>query len=164
MSIGYIDFDGKIKGNSQDENHKEWIEVSMVSQGVNRNINPSSKPDKALSTSQVQVGAITIQKNADQSSPELVSAVCEGKTFGKVTIDLVKVSPNGNEVFYQWELKDAYIASYDMHGAGHGGIEVNETISICYSTIKWSYKPTGADGSAGTPVDTGWDLIANKTN
>lgn len=162
MSIGYIDFGGEIKGNSDDANHKGWIEISMVSQGVNRNINPSSKPKEALSKSQVQVGAIEIQKNADESSPELVAAVCAGKTFPKVTIDLVKVSENGNEVFYQWELEDAYIANYGMHGQGMGGIETSENLSLCYNKIKWSYKKTNEKGKPDGSVDTGWDLGANK--
>ena len=48
---------------------------SDTGESINRNINPSSKPKEALSKSQVQVGAIEIQKNADERSPELVAAV-----------------------------------------------------------------------------------------
>ena len=136
----------------------------MVSQAVNRNINPSSKPKDALTKSQVQVGAIEIQKNADESSPELVGAVCEGKVFKEVTIDLVRVSPEGNEVFYQWVLENAYVSNYGMHGQGLGSIETTETLSLNYDKIKWSYKKKGEDGKAKGSVDTGWDLGANKKN
>lgn len=162
--VGYIDFGGEIKGNSDDGNHKEWVEVTMVSQSVNRNINPSAKPKEALSKSQVQVGGIELQKNADESSPELVAAVCQGKVFPKVTIDLVRVSPEGNEVFYQWELEDAYVANYGLHGQGLGSIETTENLTICYNKIKWSYKKKDQKGKAQGSVDTGWDLGANKTN
>ena len=84
-AVGFINFGDKIKGNSEDENHKDWIEVSMVSQGINRNINPTSNPRDALSTSQVHVGGIEIQKNADESSPLLVAAVCKGEVFPTVS-------------------------------------------------------------------------------
>ncbi|MFK7767231.1 MAG: Hcp family type VI secretion system effector [Mariniblastus sp.] len=159
--VGYVNF-GSIKGNSQDAKHKEWVEALSISQSVNRNINSTAKPREALTKSQVQLGAIDLQKNADESSPELVAAVCEGKVFPEVTIDLVRVTDNGNEVFYQWVLTDAYISSYGVHGANMGSIETSENISICYSTIKWSYKKKDEKGKAQGSVDTGWDVGANK--
>ncbi|MFK7767232.1 MAG: Hcp family type VI secretion system effector [Mariniblastus sp.] len=159
--VGYVDLQS-IKGNSQDAKHKEWIEVSMISQSVNRNINSTAKPREALTKSQVQLGGIDLQKNADESSPELVAAVCEGKVFPQVTIDLVRVTADGNEVFYQWILTDAYISAYGVHGANMGSIETSENLTLCYSTIKWSYKKKDEKGKAQGSVDTGWDVGANK--
>ena len=159
--VGYVNL-GSIKGNSQDAKHKEWIEVSMISQSVNRNINSTAKPREALTKSQVQLGGIDLQKNADESSPELVGAVCEGKVFPEVTIDLVRVSAEGNEVFYQWILTDAYIANYSVHGANAGSIETSENLTLCYNTIKWSYKKKDEKGKPQGSVDAGWDVGANK--
>ena len=159
--VGYVNL-GSIKGNSQDAKHKEWIEVSMISQSVNRNINSTAKPREALTKSQVQLGGIDLQKNADESSPELVGAVCEGKVFPEVTIDLVRVSAEGNEVFYQWILTDAYIANYGVHGANMGSIETSENLTLCYNTIKWSYKKKDEKGKPQGSVDAGWDVGANK--
>ena len=159
--MGYIKL-GDIKGNSMDAKHQNWIEALSISQSVNRNINPTSKPADALTKSQAHLGAIEVQKNADESSPELVGAVAEGKVFEKVTIDLVRVSDGGNEVFYQWNLTDAYLSNYGVHGASAGTIEVMETLSICYSTIKWSYKKKDNKGKAQGSVDAGWDVTQNK--
>lgn len=160
--IGYIKL-GDIKGNSQDANHKEWIEVLMISQSANRNINPTSKPRDALTKSQVHIGSIDLQKNADESSPELVAAVAEGTTFKEVTIDLVRVGKNGNEVFYQWILSDAYVSNYGVNASGAGSIEALENLSLCFSTIKWSYKKKDEAGKPQGSVDKGWDLGKNKT-
>ena len=161
MSVaGYVNF-GSIKGNSDDANHKEWIEVMNVSQGINRNIDPTSKPKDALSKSQVQLGGIEFQKNADESSPELVAAVCKGEVFPEVTIDLVRVSEGGNEVFYQWTLTNAYVSSYGVHGSGMGGISTTENLVLNYETIKWSYKKKNADGKPAGSVDAGWNLGTN---
>ena len=159
--VGYVDL-GDIKGNSQDAKHKEWIEVSMVGQNVFRNINPTSKPREALTKSQVQLGGIELQKNADESSPQLVGAVCEGRVFPEVTIDLVRVSPEGNEVFYQWVLTDAYIANYSVSGANAGSIETFENLTLCYNVIKWSYKKKDEKGKPQGSVDAGWDVGGNK--
>ncbi|MEL7497425.1 MAG: type VI secretion system tube protein Hcp [Planctomycetota bacterium] len=159
--IGYLKL-GDIKGNSQDANHKEWIEVMTISQSVNRNINPTSKPRDALSKSQVHVGAIEFQKNADESSPELVAAVCEGRVFPEVTIDLVRVSGSGNEVFYQWVLTDAYIIDYGVHGQSLGSIDTTENLAIAYSEIKWSFKKKDEKGKPQGSVDTGWNLSQNR--
>lgn len=160
--VGYIKL-GNIRGNSLDDKHKEWIEALSISQSVNRNINPTSKPTEALTKSQVHMGAIDINKNADESSPELVQAVAKGDTFKEVTIDLVRVGDSGNEVFYQWILSDAYLSNYGVHGSAGGGIETTENISICYSTIKWSYKKKDHTGKISGSVDAGWDINKNKT-
>jgi type VI secretion system secreted protein Hcp len=159
--MGYIKL-GDIKGNSQDAKHKDWIEALSISQSVSRNINPTSKPSDALTKSQVHMGAIEIQKNADESSPELVAAVAAGKVFDKVTIDLVRVSQDGNEVFYQWIMTHAYLSNYGVHGSAAGGIETMENLSICYSTIKWSYKKKDHKGKIQGSVDAGWDIGQNK--
>ena len=159
--VGYVNL-GDIKGNSQDAKHKEWIEVSMVGQNVFRNINPTAKPREALTKSQVQLGGIELQKNADESSPELVAAVCEGKVFPQVIIDLVRVSPQGNEVFYQWTLNDAYIANYSVNGANAGSIETTENLTLCYNEIKWSFKKKDEKGKPQGSVDAGWNVGANQ--
>ena len=159
---GYVNF-GSIKGNSDDANHKEWIEVSNISQGINRNIDPTSKPKQALTKSQVQLGGIEMQKNADESSPELVAAVCKGEVFPEVTIDFVRVSEGGNEVFYQWILTNAYVSSYGILGSSMGGIETTESMTLHYETIKWSYKKKNADGKPAGSVDSGWNLATNAT-
>lgn len=159
--MGYIKI-GDIKGNSMDAKHKDWIEALSISQSVNRNINPTSKPADALTKSQVHLGAIEINKNADESSPELIGAVAQGKVFPTVTVDLVRVTEAGNEVFYQWTLTDAYISGYSFHGASAGQIDTSEHFELCYSTIKWSYKKKDNKGKAQGSVDTGWDVTANK--
>ena len=112
--------------------------------------------------SQVMLGGIELQKNADESSPELVAAVCEGKVFDEVTIDLVRVTPDGNEVFYQWVLNDAYIANYSVHGANMGSIETSENVTLCYNVIKWSYKKKDEKGKPQGSVDAGWNVGANQ--
>ena len=157
---GYINF-GSIKGNSDDANHKEWIEVAMISQDIHRNIDPTSKPKQALTKSQVQLGGINMQKNADESSPELVAAVCKGEVFPEVTIDFVRVSEGGNEVFYQWVLTNAYVSGYSVNGSSMGGIETTENLTLNYETIKWSYKKKNADGKPAGSVDSGWNLATN---
>lgn len=160
--VGYMQM-GSIKGNSQDAKHKEWIEIMLVSQSVNRNINPTSKPREALSKSQVQCGGIEVQKNADESSPELVHAVCAGTVFPEVTIDLVRVSEGGNEVFFQWVLTNAYVSNYGVNAQAMGTVETSEHLTLCYSSIKWSYKKKDEKGKPQGSVDTGWDLTGNKS-
>lgn len=159
--IGYVKI-GNIVGMGDDANHKDWIELTMVHQQISRNINPTSKPIEALSTSQVQVGAIEVQKKADVSSPDLVSANCGGEVFPEVTIHLVKETPEGRAVYYEWILTNAYLSSYGLHSSGMGNIESTETLSICFEKIKWSYKKSAADGTQQAPSEAGWDVSKNK--
>ena len=160
--IGYIKL-GDIKGNSIDAKHREWIEAITIAHSVNRNINATSKPREALTKSQVVLGGIEIQKNADESSPELVAAVCEGRVFPEVIVDLVRVSPDGNEVFYQWVLSDAYLSDYGVHAHSLGSIDTSESLTINFSTIRWSFKKKDEKGKPQGSVDKGWDVGANKS-
>ena len=161
--IGYVNFDNNaIKGNSADAKHKDWVEILSITQQLQRNINPTSKPKDALSKSQVQVGSLDMVKNADESSPELIAAACEGRVFSTVVVDLVRVSSGGNEVFYQIELEDAYITYYTFSGQGAGSIETLDQFSMCFNKINWSYKKKDEKGNPQGSVDTGWDLGANK--
>lgn len=160
--IGYLKI-GDIKGNSMDENHQEWIEILSISHSASRNINPTSKPKEALSTSQVHMAAIDVQKKADQSSPELVTAVAAGRTFDKCTVDLVKTTEDGTVVYYQWVLDHAYIANYGIHSSHTGGgVRTLENISICSSKMQWIYTPTAEDNTQQGPVDIAWDMNKNK--
>lgn len=160
--VGYIKL-GDIKGRSQDAKHKEWIEVLGISHDVMRNIDPTSKPREALTKSQVILDAIELQKDADESSPELVYAACSGTVFPQVLIDLVRVGPDGNEVFYQWELNDAYVTDYGVHGQALGVIETTEHLALRFSTIKWRYFKVDEAGRAQGAVEAQWNLGANSS-
>ena len=160
--IGYLNL-GDIKGNSQDAKHKEWIELLSITHQAFRNIDATTKPRDALSKSQVQLDGIEIQKNADESSPELVYAVCSGRVFPTVTIDLVRVSPDGNEVFYQWKLDDAYISEYGVHGQSLGEIATTEHLTLNYSKVTWIYFKKDEKGKPQGSVEASWNLGANST-
>lgn len=161
MVIGYLDFGGQIKGNSSDAKHPDWIEIYSVFQAVNRNVDPIIKPADALSKSLMQVGGIEVGKNADESSPVLIAAFCEGKCFPKVTIDLVRTGKKGTERFYQVALTNAYLSNYGFDVKG-SQITTEETLTFFYSQIKWSYSKVDRAGKPSGTVEAGWDLNRNE--
>jgi len=158
--IGYIKI-GDIKGESKDEKHKEWIELTMVNQALGRHIDPATKGYKALNT-QVQIGGIDIQKIADASSPDLIAAGCAGKVFDEVKIDFVMQAKDGHDAFYEITLSDAFVSNYSLHGVNSGSVEMTETLTLNFKTIKWSYKMVDSKGKQQAPKEAGWDIEANK--
>lgn len=110
-AVGYLDSGGEIKGSSGHFLYKEWIELISLHQNVSRNIDPTVMPRDALSKSQVQVGGIELQKNEDESSPELFAVFSEGRVFPKVTIELTKVTDGGDYPFYYISLTNAYVCT-----------------------------------------------------
>lgn len=161
--VGYIQIPG-IKGMATDAKHKDWVEISSIHHLTSRNINPSSSPNQQLTKSQVLIEAIRVQKEADASSPLLVAANCEGKTFvGDVLIDLVRQGKDGKEVFYQWKLTDAFIKSYAVHAYEDKNMMTSiETIEFCFSKVNWKYIQKDAKGTAAAPVEAGWSLAEAK--
>jgi type VI secretion system secreted protein Hcp len=162
--IGYIKL-GDVKGLADDANHKEWIELLSVHQNVSRNVSPTSKPKEQQTQSQVQFGAIVIQKKADVSSPELVLAAAQAKTFPEVTIDMVRQGEKGREVYYQIVMKDVFISDYSImaadHGKDGGGAQNIETVSLVFNEVKWSYKQADTKGKQQAPKEAGWKVGEN---
>ena len=37
-----------------------------------------------------------------------------------------------------------------------------DSVSLAFSKVQVEYKPQNPDGSLGTPVVAGWDVMANK--
>ncbi len=117
-----------IKGESTDNEHKDWIDVLSM-----------SSPDSSTSTSTTgkrQHKPITITKAVDKASPMLQSASISGKVFPKVEIHVSASSYGGSRATYlKYELKNVMITSYQTGGSAAGDVPM-EDFSLNYESIK----------------------------
>ena len=152
---GYIKI-GDIKGESSEPNHKDWINLLSVSQGVSRSM-PTGASGSTRQRSSATLGDIVIVKELDKSTPKLVEAICKGTNFPVVTIHLTTSSEGDTRIPYMaWELKNARVTDYSVSGATEGGSVPTESLSINYEEVKWTYDELDKENKSKGKVETSW--------
>jgi type VI secretion system secreted protein Hcp len=126
-----------IPGGSVDADHKDWIEVLSMSQGV-------STSKKAVACSDV-----SIMKRLDQAGPMLWAAAAVGQVFPEIRLEVVK-SGEFSGVIYDIRISNAKVTSTQTSGSSELPME---SVSFSYHSITLTYNPQDAKGGIhpGTP-------------
>jgi len=155
----FLKIDG-VKGESQDDKHKNEIHVSSFSFGVTNSGTGGSNLGSGGGRSNIQDMHFT--KTVDSASPNLFIACATGKHFDKATVTVRRAGENPQE-YLIYELTEAYISSITTSGHEGGGL-AQESVSLNFSKIKMTYTPQNADGSPGAKNEKTYDVKANKAS
>ncbi|MBN1664043.1 MAG: type VI secretion system tube protein Hcp, partial [Deltaproteobacteria bacterium] len=153
FSAAFIKFDG-IEGECMDKNHKGWIDILSVSQSIR------SILSNGLTS---QVGELVcddflFSKKIDKASPKLAEACLKGDVISQVIIEFN--SHLGNPQI--WERITFENVVVTKAKTNFNGSIVEEQFGFLYEKVHWEYVPLQDDGTPLTPVDFGWDLIAQS--
>ncbi len=147
-----------VKGESQDDKHKDEIDIMSFSFGVSQqgvaHTGGGSGAGKAAWDDMV------IVKRADKSSPSLMLRCANGQHFKDATLTVRKAGGKQEE-YYTVKMYEVLISSFNNQGSGDDAIPV-EHVSLNYSKIEFTYKVQNKDGSTGSPITTKWDIKTNK--
>jgi type VI secretion system secreted protein Hcp len=147
-----------VKGESQDDKHKDEIHVSSFSFGVTNAGTGGSNLGSGGGRSSIQDMHFT--KVVDAASPNLFIACSTGKHFPKATVTVRRAGEKPQE-YLVYELTEVYISSITTSGHEGGGI-AQESCSLNFSKVKVSYTPQNADGTPGAKNEKTYDVKANK--
>lgn len=139
-------------GDSQDPDHKNWIEVRAVRQ---QGIKPA--PDDT-STPTVRFTKLT-----DQASPLLGLALVQERVFPSARMEFVATGPNGRRVL-DWVLKDVRIVGIDTAFDAATGETAAEQVTVIFERLRWTYTASDPEGGPGTSRETEWDLAAGEAS
>jgi type VI secretion system secreted protein Hcp len=154
----YIKFDG-IDGEVVEKDHEKWVELSSFSNGLSKS--------GGNQTGSQRVQGVTIfedircSKNSDKTTPKLLKAMAEGKSFPKVEIHVTTTTDSGPQTIMAYELKDVYVTSYDISGTGED--RPGEGMSLNYEEIKIEYFPVDSKGKKGGGIDFAWNVAKGKS-
>jgi len=156
MANMFLNLQG-FEGESEDANHQNWIEIHSFSHGV------SMASGGARSTGGAATGHdradhqdVVISKVMDATSPKLAVACALGKHFDKATIDFCRSVGDGKAAvkYMEYKLTDVVISSCSI-GAGGGGDLPQESVTLNYGKIEWTYtKMDHATGKSKGQVPT----------
>jgi len=148
-----------IKGESEDDAHKDWIEVLEYSLGVSQPVSgPSGTTGRAAARADFQ--NLTITKIVDKASVDLHMYCAKGEHIPKLELEICQET--GTKVCYKkYEFENVMVQSVNHKGGGSD--KPTEVVSFIFDKIAYSYTPVKNDGTAGTTVGPKkWNLQTNK--
>lgn len=156
----YMQIEG-IKGESKDDNHRDWIECLAWNAGLNQPRSASASTAGGHTAERVEFEMVTIRKLADLSSPILMQHCAMGKVLPKITFQFMRADGNGKPITYlEVVLTNAIIGTF------HPGIETgsffHEQVGFHFAKMNMKYTQQLVGGGAGGSTVGGWDLAANK--
>jgi type VI secretion system secreted protein Hcp len=156
----YLQIDG-IKGESQDEKHKDWIECETVHWGIHQPKSATSSTGGGHTAERAELEEITFSKAADLSSPILMQHCAMGKTVPKAKLEFMRADGSGQPIkYFEIELENVLIGSISPGIAA--GTLLSEHVSLKFSKVKWKYTQQKVSGGSGGSTVGGWDLSANR--
>jgi type VI secretion system secreted protein Hcp len=154
----FLKLDG-IKGESKDHKHKDEIHIESFSWGLSQT--GSFGAGGGGGAGKVSVHDISVTKNLDKSSPELMLCCCNGKHIKEGLVTVRKAGEKPVE-YLKIKLTDILVSS--VSHAGHGGGDLlTESLSINVAQFNVEYQEQGEDGKAiGGPIVMGWNVKKNE--
>jgi type VI secretion system secreted protein Hcp len=155
----YLQVEG-IKGESADEKHRDWIEISNVSWNVYQPRAICVSTAGGQTNGRCELSELSFRKLADLSSPILQQHCAMGKTIPKAKFEFMRADGNGSPInYYTVEILNVMISSVSPN-SGEGGV-ITELVSLAYSQIKWRYIQQKVAGSTGGCTFGGWDAAGH---
>jgi type VI secretion system secreted protein Hcp len=144
-----------IEGESMDKDHKGWIDILSFTHSIHQ-------PSAAATGSTRRRGAVIIEdltcsKELDKSSPKIQEAVCKGKVFPKVEIQLTRAGRGNKEPYYTYELKNVLITSFSISGQSDSSLPMEE-FAFSFEEIKVTYTTYDANGRKTGNVEYEWKV------
>jgi type VI secretion system secreted protein Hcp len=164
----FLKVDG-IPGESTDDKHKDWIEISRFSTAHDQPSSATGSSAGGGTTERADFHDTQVTKLIDKASPKLAEACATGKHIANVVIELCRAG--GDKLRYlEIKMEDVVISSYKTEAPikidpKGGDTFPIEDIDFNFAKIKWTYtQQKRADGTGGGNVTGGWDLIGNKVH
>ncbi len=152
----YIKFDG-VEGEAKDKDHTGWSDLASFGQGMHQPGGGATGASRRRGD--VILDDIVATKMLDKASPKIAEAVCKGKVFPKVEIDLTaSFTDAGRVTYYRYELKNVQVNSYNIGGSGQAEDVPNEDFALNFEEIKVTYTENDAKGKSKGNVEYSWKV------
>ncbi len=148
----------EIKGESGDEKHSEWIELTSISYGISQPYSSSASQGGAKPEGRSVHSDISVTKLYDASSPKLSLACATGAMVDEAIFELCR-STGEKTCYLKITMKNAFVSSVNVSG---GGGPPGESVSFAFTEIEWEYKQLNPDDfSEKTTIGHSFNLKTN---
>ncbi|AMR81458.1 type VI secretion system tube protein Hcp [Cupriavidus taiwanensis] len=149
-----------IKGESQDKDHKDWIEVNTWKHSITQPRSATASTAGGHTAERCEHGEMVFTKDLDVVSPLLYQHVSGGTTFDEVTIDFLRADGEGKRVKYlEIKLKNAILGAVSANVVAEG--IPSDSFTLKYAAVQWKYTQQKIGGNQGGNSQGAWSLTKN---
>ncbi len=153
----FLKIDG-IKGEAQDDKHKDEIDVLAWSWGMGQSA--TTHMGGGGGSGRVAVQDLSITKFMDKSTPNLMSYCCNGKHIPKILLTVRKAGGDKPLEYMKITMEDCLVSNVSTGGNGSDD-RLTESLSLNFTKFKVEYTPQKADGSGDAAVEMGYNIARN---
>lgn len=133
----FVKFSNNIKGESSDENHNQWCEITEVEQDFTQDASPTEESNQ--DTSKAEHGEIKIKKIVDEASTSLMKACWEGTKLDKVEIECFRAGGQNEPIkYFTIVLEKVIIKKFEYKG-GDGDV-ITEDLELVAAKATYTYR------------------------
>lgn len=145
-------------GESQDDAHKDWMQLESYSFGATNS--GTAAVGTGMGHGKVAMGDFTFTPKGDTSTPILFLKTCAGDHIPEAILELQKTGGT-KMVYLKVTFTDLVLSSCQL--SGHEGADVPNTgVSFNFSKIKMESTAQTSTGAKGKTVTAGWDVKEGK--
>jgi type VI secretion system secreted protein Hcp len=149
-----------VEGESMDDAHADEIAINSWTWGMNQS--GTMHVAKGGGAGKVDVQDLSLTKQVDKASPNLIQHCCKGTQFETATLVCRKASGDGGQLEYV-KLIMKHVIITNVHSSGtEGSDDLYETMGLNFGEFTVTYVPQDNDGSALPEVGpVGWNMQTN---
>jgi type VI secretion system secreted protein Hcp len=155
----FLKLDG-IDGESQDDKHKDEIELSSFSFGssnfVSRAIGGGGGSGKATFQD------FHFVMNTNKASPQIFLSCVSGKHIDSAVLSVRKAGGDQQD-YLHYKLSDVLVSSFQTGGLTTAAGSTDQ-FSLNFAKVETDYTPQDSTGKLQEPVTINWDLQANAAS
>ncbi|HEX5079022.1 MAG TPA: type VI secretion system tube protein Hcp [Geminicoccaceae bacterium] len=150
-----------VEGEAMDSAHEGEISVASWAWGMSQS--GTMHVAKGGGAGKVAVQDLTINKQVDKSTPNLMQHCCMGTQFETATLVCRKAAGDGGQLEYITLVMKHVIITSVQPGGSAGGDDLFESVSLNFGEFTITYVPQDNDGSALPEVGpVGWNMQTNE--
>lgn len=149
---------GDIKGEAQDNKHKDEIDVLSWSWGMTQS--GTTHIGGGGGGGKVSVQDLSLNKYIDKASPTLIKSCCLGKHYDQALLTVRKAGGETQVEYLKITMKEVLVSSVSTGGSG-GEDRLTETVSLNFADFKVEYTPQKKDGTADAAIPMCFNIATN---
>jgi len=157
----FIKFAGINKGESLQTTNPGsagWIEISDWSWDIEAE--HSTAKGTGAAVGKATPGNLSITHYFDVSSPDILTKMIVGQHYELITIEMLKTTGNGPEVYLQVQVDYAYVTKVSTKGGEDGS--VSQDVEFVFKDVYIGYKAQKNNGMLDTALPFEWSVKDQK--
>ena len=158
MAVDYFLKIEGIEGESEDQEHKGWID--LLSWRWSEHQAGTMAHGGGGGAGKVSMEDFHFTMRVNKASPKLLEACASGEHFGKADL-VARKAGKTQQKFLKMKFTDLLVSTFSTGGATNAEELPIDAIALNYAKVEYEYSPQDAKGSLTGAIRAGWDLKKN---